>query len=293
MMNTKYLLRSLFFVPSHVQKYLDKIPSLNADAYILDLEDSVPPNMRDLARKNSRHFLDTTDLQFQFLVRINPIEENTFLEDLDAIVSKKLFAIMPAKVKNEKDIQFLDRVLSNYEEKFKLNRKIKLLPLIETLEAFLNVREIVKSSDRLIGLSFGGENYLNDLQGSHGVNDHTFDYPRTKIAIAAKSANLLAIDTPFLDVKNHKGFIKREQKSKDLGYDGCLLIHPKQVELANKAFSPSPEEIENATIIHDAVLRSRENGLSVVLLDNKLVGPPMQKKAERILKKVQLISSKG
>jgi citrate lyase subunit beta/citryl-CoA lyase len=293
-MNSQYLLRSVFFVPSHITKYLDKIPQINADAYILDLEDSVPQHLRENARLNARHFFDTTTLlDYQFIVRINPLEDNTVLEDLDAVISNKLFAIMPAKIRDQNDISFLDNLLTQYEAKYKLKQKIKLLPLIETLDSFLNVREIVKSSERLIGLAFGGEDYLNDLQGSHGVDDHTFDYPRTKIAIAAKSANLVALDTPFLDVKNHQGFIKREEKSKDLGYDGCLLIHPVQVELANESFSPPKEDIENAKNIKRAVLESKDNGLSVVLLDGKLIGPPMQKKAEKILNKVELIKKKS
>ena len=292
-MNSKYLLRSVFFVPSHVKKYLDKIPQLNADAYILDLEDSVPLELKKQARANAKLFFDTTSLDYQFIVRINPLEDNTILDDLDAVISEKLFAIMPAKIKDQHDIHFLDKILTQYEAKFNIKNKIKLLPLIETLDSFLNVREIVKASDRLVGLSFGGEDYLNDLQGAHGEDDHTFDYPRTKIAIAAKSANLVALDTPFLDVKNHKGFIKREQKSRDLGYDGCLLIHPMQVKLANKSFSPSTEDIDNAYKIQNAVLESKDNGLSVVLLNDKLVGPPMQKKAERILKKVELINKKN
>lgn len=292
-MNSKYLFRSVFFIPSHVTKYLDKISELKADAYILDLEDSVPPNLKNTARKNTRHFLDTTILKDQFLVRINPLEDKCLLDDLEAVISEKLLAIMPSKIKDQNDIYLLDEMLSQFEAKFNIKNKIKLFPLIETLDSFLNVREIVKSSERLIGLAFGGEDYLNDLQGAHGVDDHTFDYPRTKIAIAAKSANLLAIDTPYLDVKNHQGFKKREQKSNDLGYDGCLLIHPKQVKLANEQFSPSKLDILNAKKIYTAVLESKNNGLSVVLLNNRLIGPPMQKKAERILNKVKLINTKN
>lgn len=292
-MNMKYLLRSVFFVPSHVNKYLDKIPELNADAYILDLEDAVPPKLRIQARANVRDFFDHTSSKSKFLVRINPLDDNSILDDLDAVISDKLFALMPSKIKDKSDVLFIDRLLSQYESKYKLKNKIKLLPLIETLDSFLNVNEIVKSSDRLIGLAFGGEDYLNDLQGFHGVDDHTFDYPRTKIAIAAKSANLIALDTPFLNVTNHDGFMLREQKSRDLGYDGCLLIHPKQVELANETFSPSDDEIKGALKIHNAVTKSKNNGLSVVLIDDQLVGPPMQKKAERILKKLSLINEKN
>ncbi len=292
--NSDHLLRSLFFIPGHIQKYIDKIETLKADVFILDLEDSVPLAEKDKARSLTSQFLKSNKaLSKKIIVRINEFDLGFLLNDLDSVLCKNLFGIMPSKIHSQNDIIFYDKLLSQYETKLNINSgHFKLLPLVETLDAFLNVGDIAKSSGRLIGLAFGGEDYLNELGGEHGLNDHTFDYPRTRIAIAAKSANLQAIDTPYLDVQNHTGFIQREKKSKDLGYEGCLLIHPSQIEKAHLCFSPTEEEVKFANSIQESVEDSKCKGLSVVLMNGVLVGPPMQKKAAKIIGKMELINKK-
>lgn len=289
----KYLLRSMFFVPGHVDKYLIKAASLKADAFIIDVEDAVPQHQKKDARKNIKEALQTGLFTGkQVIVRINELDEGMLLDDLDAVLHKDVMGIMPAKVYSKQDMAFFDEVLKQYESRLQLEYgHFKLIPLIETLLSFENINTIANSTDRLIALAFGGEDYLKELGGKHGINDHTFDYPRTKIAIAAKAAGLQAIDTPYLDVHDMEGFEAREQKSKDLGFEGCLLIHPKQIELSNKCFSPSEEEFEKATKIFESVKYAEENGLSVALMDGVLIGPPMKKNAFKTLTKQNLIKS--
>ena len=292
-MKNTLLLRSLFFVPGHVEKYLRKALVLESDAIILDLEDSVPHNSKAKALSMVADFIkNNTALRSKILIRINPIEDGKLIEELSQVVQSNTFAIMPAKIETEDDIKLLDGILYQIESSANLEtNSIKLLPLIESLNAFINAAQIAKSSPRLIGLAFGGEDYLQELGGAHGEGDHTFDYPRTKIAIAAKAAGLQAIDTPFLDVSNHKGFIQREQKSRDLGYEGCLIIHPSQIDYAHQCFSPSEKEVQEARDILFAVEESKKKGLSVVLKNGVLVGPPMLKKAQKIIDKINFIQS--
>mgnify|MGYP001627884489 CR=1 FL=1 len=290
----KYLFRSLFFIPGHIDKYLEKASEIDADALILDLEDSVPPPLKHKARENIRTKLESGSLSGkQIIIRINELDSGVLLEDLKAILHNDVLGIMPAKIYSKQDMAFFDEVLRQFEHDLGLEvGHFKIIPLIETLLAFENINVIANSCDRLIALAFGGEDYLKELGGAHGVGDHTFDYPRTKIAIAAKAAGLQAIDTPYLDVHDVDGFAAREQKSKDLGFEGCLLIHPKQIELANDCFSPSEKEIIKAKEIFEAVKYSDDNGLSVALLDGVLIGPPMQKNAIKTLKKQDLIDRK-
>lgn len=287
----QYLLRSVFFVPGHIKKYLDNAISIKADALIFDLEDSVPLDKKNVARENIKFVLHEGKLKNrQILIRINELDSGVLLEDLESVLHKDILGIMPSKIYSQQDMAFYDEILKQYE--FKLGLEIgyfKIIPLIETLLAFENINTIALSSERLIALAFGGEDYLKELGGSHGYNDHTFDYPRTKIAIAAKAAGLQALDTPYLDVHDTDGFAAREQKSKDLGFEGCLLIHPKQINLANECFSPTFEEYSFANKIVQTVNDCAENGLSVVLMDGVLIGPPMQKNAIKLIQKQKLI----
>ena len=288
------LLRSPFFVPGHVEKYLEKARTLSADALILDIEDSVPIAEKPVARQRIKRFLDSGAYALQqVIVRINELDAGMLLDDLECACHPNTMALMPAKARNAADIECLDRLLSQYESRLGLvHGHFRLLPLIETLEAVDNVMVIAKHSSRLIGLAFGGEDYLRELGGVHGVDDHTFAYPRTRIAIAAKAAGIQAIDTPYLDVRDIPGFIDREQNSRDLGYEGCLLIHPSQIELAHKCFSPAADEVAQAQSIARSIYESRDKGLNVVLLDGVLVGPPMQKSAEQTLRKYELIQKR-
>lgn len=289
----KYLFRSMFFVPGHVEKYIQKAVLLNTDAIILDVEDAVPATKKDLARRTIKTALEIGLLQNkQIIIRINELDNGEVLADLDHVLHKDVLGIMPSKVYSILDMAFFDEVLRQYEHKMDLvEGHFKLFPLIETLLALENINQIANSTDRIIGLAFGGEDYLKELGGMHGENDHTFDYPRTKIAVAAKAAGLQAIDTPYLDVHDIDGFTKREQKSRDLGFEGCLLIHPKQIDVAHICFSPTSEELIIAKRIYDSVNYAEEKGLNVALLDGVLIGPPMKKNAHKVLKKKQLIDS--
>lgn len=290
-----YLLRSMFFVPGHVERYFEKINAINADAFILDVEDSVPQNKKSDARNIIKSKLESGSLkEHQIIIRINELDKGELLEDLNHVLHKDVMGIMPAKIYSKQDMAFFDEVLNQYESKLNLDKgHFKLIPLIETLLAFENINEIANSNTRLIALAFGGEDYLKELGGFHGIDDHTFDYPRTKIAIASKAAGLQAIDTPYLNVNDLDGFKNREQKSRDLGFEGCLLIHPKQIELANQCFAPSKEEYDLALKIDKAVQKSTDEGKSVALLDGVLIGPPMQKNAQNVIVKQKLISKRN
>ena len=291
---SRQLFSSLFYVPGHVDKYFNSVQRFGADALILDLEDSVPAEQKAAARKNVAFHLSNGTLKDECLiVRINELDTRQLFADLKACLHRDVLAIMPSKIRTVNELLFIDEVLAQFESEMELPiGHFGLLPLIETLDALINLESIAKCSKRLLALAFGGEDYLKELGGAHGEGDHTFDYPRTKIVIAARSAGLQAIDTPYLDVDDIDGFSSREQKSKDLGYEGCLLIHPKQIELANSVFSPDEAEVDSARRLFEAVQESERQGLSVALIDGVLIGPPMMKQAAKILSKMELINAK-
>ena len=292
-MNDTYrLFRSLLFVPGHKKSLFVKAKQSKADILILDIEDAVPEKFKNEACANIAEFAPTYSKNI--IVRINEIDHADFLFQLEVLIKSGVQCLMPSKITCAEDIYFLDQLLSILETKFKLNEKaIKFLPLIETISALQNIKSIAKSSGRLVGLAFGGEDYLTELQGSHGERDHTFDYPRTLIALSAKSAGIQAIDTPFLNVENPEGFHERQTKSRDLGFDGCLLIHPSQIDIANECFSPKEDEVRLAREMLKAAEESKKRGLSVTLLNGKLIGPPILKKAVLLLKKNDLCKTRN
>lgn len=280
------LLRSLFFLPSHKEKYLLKIKELDADAIIFDLEDAVPLDEKEKAREMLVTYLakNASSMNKCIIVRINSLESSELLNDLDKLNLYDIDCLMLTKIYNCEDIFFYGRLLEQLELKSNVEiGKTKFLPLIETCESVEVLNEIIQASSRVIGVAFGGEDFLNDLGGSHGEEFKTFDYVRSKIAISAKANRIVAIDTPYLNIYDTEGYKQYCKVSRSLGMGGSLLIHPSQIDIANNAFSPLLDEIKQAERIVAAVNDSKAKGLSVTLLDGKLVGPPMMKKAFKLL----------
>ncbi|MGD9494247.1 MAG: CoA ester lyase [Bacteroidales bacterium] len=284
-------LRTMIFVPGYKVKFLDKAIDFPSDGLILDLEDSVPDGFKDEARKNIHEHLDKNVYKQQVFIRVNDIESGMLSDDLKATLHENTTGFMFTKIIDEKDIYYLDKLLTQLEidNGFEIG-KFKMCPLIETGSAVLRAYEIAKASNRIIALAFGGEDYLTDLDGLHKEHGVSLLVPRSLIVIASRTAKIDAIDTPYLDISNLKGFEKEANLARELGFSGTLILHPNQIDLANKVFSPSEEEIKEAYRIKEAIEKSEKEGSGVTLLDNKLVGPPMLKRAMNVIRKVEKIN---
>ena len=286
----KKSLRTMTFVPGYMTKFLDKAIDFKSDALILDLEDSVPLKDKQKARENIATYLKGKKYSQQVFIRVNPIDSGMLFDDLDAVLHEATDGIMFTKVIDEKDIIYFDKLLSQLEnDKGFPNGKFKICPLIETGSAMIKSYDIAIASDRVNALVLGGEDYLTDLDGLHKEHGISLLVPRSLVVMAARTAKIDAIDTPFLDIKNTEGFEKEVKLARELGFSGTLIIHPTQIEIANRNFTPSEEEIDEAKKIIEAIELSKEKGLGVALLDGKLIGPPMEKRAQNIIAKIKRI----
>lgn len=287
---TRGSLRSAMFVPGYTRKFLDKAVGFRADALLLDLEDSVPVPCKEDARTFIREYLDQNKFPQQTFIRVNDIESGLLTKDLDATLHENTTGFMFTKVKDENDIIYFDKLLSQFEHDHGYEEgKFKMLPLIETGSAILRAYEIATASPRMVGLALGGEDYLTDLDGLHKEHGTSLIVPRSLIVIAARSAHIDVLDTPFLDIRNGEGFRKEVEQARELGFSGQLLLHPTQIEVANEIFSPSEEDVAEAKRIIAAIKESSEKGQGTTLLDGKLVGPPMHKRAINVLAKAERI----
>lgn len=283
-------LRTMTFVPGYMTKFLDKAIGFNSDALILDLEDSVPEPFKDQARENIRSYLDEGKFKQRVFIRVNSIDSGLLSKDLAATLHENVEGFMFTKTVDERDIHYYDKLLGQLEvdNGFEVG-KFTMCPLIETASSVLRAYEIALASDRVIALTFGGEDYLTDLDGLHKEHGTSLLVPRSMIVIAARAAGIDAVDTPFLEVGNTEGYKNETALARELGFSGSLIIHPSQIDIANAAFSPSSEEIAESKRILAAVQESRLKGQAVTLLDGVLVGPPMEKRANSVLAKVKLM----
>lgn len=291
----KYLLRSLMFVPAHNEKLLNSAAKSDADVLLFDIEDSVQPEVnKQIARDNiidrvNRNLYDN----FHIFPRINDRESGQLLKDLMQLTIKGIDGFMYPKSYSGEDIYFIDKLLETieYEKGFEPGH-FKLIPLIETSAAVLNAQEICQSSKRVVAIAFGCEDFVSDLKGIHDIEGQSIFTPRAIIAMAARANNVIPIDTVHIKVHDLEDLEKNLVLAKNLGFEGMLVLNPKEIPLVHKYFSPTNEEIYDANDMLRLAKEAFENNQGVAVKGNKFIGPPMIKKAQDILKRNKLISSK-
>ena len=289
-----YLLRSMLYVPSYNEKFIAKAAESEADAIIFDLEDSCPLDKEEEGRALIRRYLERGVFEGrQIFIRVNELGTESLNKDLELLQYPGILGLMPPKVSSVEQMQMYDRLVTEKEKEYDLEAgSIKFTPLIETAGAVVELDAIAQASPRIIALTFGGEDYLDSVWGVHSDPPTAFDVPRAIIVQVARKNGMLPIDTPYLDLKNEEGFRKEEKKSADMGVAGDLLVNPKQIPWANEVFSPSAEEITQARRIVDAVAETAKAGGSIAVLDGRMIGPPMRKRAEKVVSLAELINAK-
>lgn len=289
------LLRNMMYVPAYKEKFIDKSLTAPADAIIYDLEDSVPAPFKADARKILKKYIDEGAFKGKkVFVRLNPLESNMLSEDLKYVLHSDITGFMPSKIYTAADMDYYDKLISQLEAENGIEiGHFKLTPLIETTSAVMDIYNICRKTSRTIAVCFGGEDFLNDLEGLHKEPPRSFDYPRASIAIAARAAGVQPIDTPFLAIHDEEAFIKEESVSFEMGFAGVQILSPRQIPLANQCFTPDADEVKRSEEIVAACRKSSEEGSGVAMYNGKMIGPPMRKRAEKVLEIMELIKNNG
>ena len=294
-MNNNCLMRSLMFVPAHNQKLLDSSVRRDADVLLLDIEDSVPVYDKQLARDNIKTFVQRDDLNGKLIFpRVNDRESGELLKDLYQLTIPGITGFMYPKSTKEEDVYFVGKLLETieYEKQIPVGT-FKLIPLIETAGAIVNIKEICTACTRVIAVAFGCEDYVTDLRGKHDSEGQSIFYARNAIVNAARAAGILPIDTVHIKVHDLEDLEKNLILSKNLGFEGMLVLNPKELPLVNLYFSPSEEEVAWAEEMVSLAEQAVKEGQGVAVKDNKFIGPPMVKMAKKILLKRELIVAKS
>ena len=278
-------MRSLMFVPAHNQRLLDSSVRRDADVLLLDVEDSVPVFDKQLARDNIKAFVQRDDLNEKLIFpRINDRESGELLKDLTQLTIEGVHGFMYPKSTNSEDINFVGKLLETIEyEKHIPVGTFKIIPLIETAGAIVNIKEICQASPRVIAVAFGCED------GRHDDAGNSIFFARNMIVNAARCAGILPIDTVHIKVHDLEDLEKEVQLAKDLGFEGMLVLNPKELPIVHKYFSPSEEEVAWATEMVELAEEAVREGNGVAVKDNKFIGPPMVRMARNIMAKHNLI----
>lgn len=292
----KYLFRSLMFVPANNKHLLESALHRGADVLVLDIEDSVPMLEKQVARENIKSFAANVR-EFGYsggvFVRVNDRESGELLQDLYQLTIPNVDGFMYPKSEKEEDVYFVGKLLETIEyEKKQPIGQFKLIPLIETVGAVINIKEICQACpNRVVAVAFGCEDYVASLNGQHDIEGNSIFFARNMIVNAARACGILPIDTVHIRVHDLADLEKNLILSKKLGFEGMLVLNPKELPLVHKYFSPSEDEIAWATEMVQLTEEAAQEGKGVAMKNNKFVGPPMLKMARNILAKQHLIQS--
>lgn len=284
------IIRSFLFVPGDSARKLEKGAGSGADALILDLEDSVAADRTALARGMVRDYLQAhAQRQGQQLwVRINPLATRQALDDLVAVLPGQPDGIVLPKPSSAQEILVLDHYLSALEvANGRPPGATRIVPVAtETAQSLFALGGYAGISPRLAGLTWGAEDLSAALgAGGYRLADGSYDFPyqlaRALCLAGAYAAEVPAIDTVYPDFRDHDGLAASTEAARRAGFLGRMAIHPDQVPVINRAFSPNAEDVAQAERVVAAF--AAHPGAGVVGLDGKMLDMPHLKQARRTL----------
>ncbi|WP_226554581.1 L-malyl-CoA/beta-methylmalyl-CoA lyase [Celeribacter naphthalenivorans] len=303
--------RCQLFGPGSNTKLFPKMAASAADVINLDLEDSVAPSDKDVARANIIEAINTIDWGKKTLaVRINSLDTPYWYRDVVDLLEQageRLDQIMIPKVGCAEDIYAVDALVTAIERAKGRTKKINFEVIIESAAGIAHVEEIAASSPRLVAMSLGAADFAasmgmqtTGIGGTqenyymlHGDTRHYSDpwhWAQAAIVAACRTHGVLPVDGPFGDFSDDEGYRAQARRSATLGMVGKWAIHPKQIALANEVFTPSEEAVTEAREILAAMEQAKANGEGATVYKGRLVDIASIKQAEVIVAQSELIA---
>jgi len=287
------ILRSLLFVPGNRPNMLQKALGFSPDVFVPDLEDSVPTDEKANARAVAASFLaKLSDTGSLVIPRVNSLDTGLLEQDLAAIITPKIYGLSIGKVQTVQEIAEICGLIEPLEQKAGLTAgRLKLIPWIESAKAIVNAYEICSSSKRIIAVAFGAEDFTNDMGIERTNDDSEIAYARSAVCIAARAADVVALDTPYFGFRDTDGLQRDANTAKKQGFKGKFAIHPAQIDIINATFSPSPQEVEHAKRVLAAFEAAEHQGRGSTSLNGKVIDVPVVKRARAILEMADRVAN--
>jgi citrate lyase subunit beta/citryl-CoA lyase len=284
--------RSFLFAPGNVARRVEKALTLEADAVIVDLEDSVAISEKAATRKSVAAALERPR-RGRGYVRVNAPSTEFCFGDLYEILHSRLDGVVLPKVESAADLHAIDWVIWNLErERGVPEGSIDLMPQIETaaglhrIDRVLQARSLrpYKSPWRVKRVAFGAADYSHELGLTVSLDEVELAEARARVVLASRAAGLEGpIDSPWFHFKEAEAFARALERSRRGGFQGRLCVHPDQIGPVNAAYLPSAEELERAERIVAAFKQAEARGEAAVQVDGQMVDYPVAYRAQALL----------
>ena len=272
--------RSCLYMPASNERALEKAKTLPADTIIFDLEDAVAPDAKDEARKNACAALQSGEYgNRELVVRINAMDTAWFANDLEQACLSKADAVLVPKILSAEDIIRIDQFIDDLDAKL----TTKLWAMIEMPQAILQLGAIAAlgPETRLTSFVMGFNDLAKEMRAAH---DRTIFAPvMTQSVIAARAYGLNIIDSVYNDFTDPAGLATECLEAQKLGFDGKSLIHPAQIETANRIFAPHPDALVEAEAIIAAFNDPVNAGKGVIVVNGKMTELLHFRQAEQLI----------
>lgn len=289
MLKTARPRRSVLYMPGSNTRALEKARGLPADSLILDLEDSVSADQKKQARQNVMEALETGGYGYrELVVRINPLSSPWGYNDLVAVSKSKADAVLLPKVESADMIRQAEGVMISHGA----GQNPTIWAMMETPLGMLRAEEVAGSTQRLTCLVMGTSDLAKDLHASHTRDRMPMLTSLGICLLAARAFKLAILDGVHLDLRDDVGFAYSCKQSVALGFDGKTLIHPRTIDVANDAFSPTPDEVVWSRKIITAHAEAMKQGRGVAVFEGKLIEGLHVENAERIVSMAAAIEAR-
>ncbi len=280
--------RSALIVSGDRVKHLRKVFSRPADVIILNVEDGVSDENKPFARLLIRKLLLNTDFDGskEIVIRINPIDSPFFYDDLTELLPALPHAVRLSKVRSPEEVVALDRIISAYETSRGIERGfVKIQLSVETPQAVERLPEILSASDRINAVYLGILDLFAELSLPQKFQSGRLgDFVRSSFVFHSRSRGVYPIAPAYQDYKDLEGFEREAELEREMGFAGKMCISVKQVEIANKVFSPTEEEVEEARQIVEVYEKAIEEGKGGVTWNGKFIDQPIYRSALNTLR---------
>jgi citrate lyase subunit beta/citryl-CoA lyase len=286
--------RSLLFMPGSNARALEKARNLPADGIILDLEDSVAPDAKAVARDQIAQAIAAGGFgQREVLIRVNALDSPWWMDDITMAGEARPDGILVPKISSADDFTTISRCLRDIDA----DASIRVWAMIETVRAVLHVEELAAASRnfeaRLAGFVFGPNDISRETRIRMLPGRAAMIPMITQCILATRAYGLEILDGPYSDISNVDGFALECAQGRDLGFDGKTLIHPGQIEACNAIFTPPAEEIAQARKIIAAFEQPENAARGAIRLDGQMVERLHAEMAKRTIAIADAIAAMG
>ena len=269
--------RSILYLPGSSERMMAKAGSRGADVLVLDLEDGVHPEQKEEARAAVRSAYRRNDWgDSEVFVRINALESPWAASDLAMIRELRPTAVVLPKAEDPAAVEVAAATMGD----------VPVLLMVETARGVVAADELA-SSRGVAGLVFGAADFRASLGSGRLPDEEELTYARGRIVVAARAAGIEAFDTPWFEYKDLSGLEASATRSRLLGFDGKTAIHPSQVEVIHRAFTPTAEEVDRARRVVEVMEAALARGENVARMGNEMVEALHVGEARRILARAQ------